>query len=167
MKWMMYQSTKMYVICIDLMSTQPSLHLQIKVLELDNFVGFEYVKVERKLVEHRAGTGVTGMELRAMDSREWRLWVSWRPGEEGKTQDPLWSHSWTFTQRKTSQTSDSSLELGVIRGDLECSYPLFRQLWIQCHSHQPVQKGVPKSGKKTMKNKIKWKERTEQQHGRT
>lgn len=67
---MMYRSTKMYVICIGLMSTQPSLHLQIKVLELDNFLGLEYVKVERKLVEHRAGTGVTGMELRAMGSRE-------------------------------------------------------------------------------------------------
>lgn len=67
---MMYRSTKMYVICIGLMSTQPSLHLQINVLELDNFLGLEYVKVERKLVEHRAGTGVTGMELRAMGSRE-------------------------------------------------------------------------------------------------
>lgn len=52
------------------MSTQTSLHLQIKVLELDNFVGLERVKVERKLVKHRAGTGITGMELRAVGSRE-------------------------------------------------------------------------------------------------
>lgn len=66
---MMYRLTKMYVICIGLMNTQPSLHLQIKVLELDNFVGL-VLKWRGKLVKHRAGTGVTGMELRAVGSGE-------------------------------------------------------------------------------------------------
>lgn len=68
---------------------------------------------------------------------------------------------------KWGQAPNSSSELGVIRRGPECSCSLLLQLWIRHHSHQHIQKGVPRSRKKTTKSKIKRKERTKQRHGRT